>query len=75
MLRRRTDSYAYDVDQLFLGTLLFTVSAFLFPTVLAYAALFAVVSTQVKRSLSELILRYGRGCGWSIGYWPWLSKG
>ncbi|OCF44126.1 hypothetical protein I317_02080 [Kwoniella heveanensis CBS 569] len=43
VLRQRTDSYAYDVDQLFLGTLLFTVSAFLFPTVLTYAALFAAI--------------------------------
>jgi hypothetical protein len=31
------------VDQLFLGTLLFTVSAFLFPTVLTYAGLFYMV--------------------------------
>jgi phosphatidylinositol glycan class Q protein len=44
VLRHRTDSYAYDVDQLFLGTLLFTVSAFLLPTVVTYAALFASVS-------------------------------
>jgi hypothetical protein len=46
VLRQRTDSYAYDVDQLFLGTLLFTVSAFLLPTVLTYAALFASVSSS-----------------------------
>lgn len=44
VLRQRTDSYQYDVDQLFLGTLLFTVSAFLFPTVLTYASLFFLVS-------------------------------
>jgi hypothetical protein len=44
VLRQRTDSYAYDVDQLFLGTLLFTVSAFLLPTVVTYAALFSSVS-------------------------------
>ncbi|KAK8861676.1 hypothetical protein IAR55_002499 [Kwoniella newhampshirensis] len=43
VLRQRTDSYEYDVDQLFLGTLLFTVSAFLFPTVLTYAALFGLI--------------------------------
>ncbi|KAK6907454.1 hypothetical protein I203_101448 [Kwoniella mangroviensis CBS 8507] len=42
VLRQRTDSYEYDVDQLFLGTLLFTVSAFLFPTVLTYFGLFAL---------------------------------
>lgn len=44
VLRQRTDSYNYDVDQLLLGTLLFTVSAFLFPTVLVYSALFYTVS-------------------------------
>ena len=43
MLRQRTDSYQYEMDQLFLGTLLFTVSTFLFPTVVTYAALFASV--------------------------------
>ncbi|WVQ78884.1 hypothetical protein IAT38_000975 [Cryptococcus sp. DSM 104549] len=42
ILRQRTDSYEYDVDQLFLGTLLFTVSAFLFPTVLTYKAFFGL---------------------------------
>ncbi|ORY29757.1 N-acetylglucosaminyl transferase component-domain-containing protein [Naematelia encephala] len=72
VLRQRTDSYAYDVDQLFLGTLLFTVSAFLFPTVLAYAALFStlrllglgvlVVLDEARRALNafplfELMLR------------------
>lgn len=45
VLRNRTDSHAYDVDTLFLGTLLFTLTAFLTPTVLAYAALFASVGT------------------------------
>lgn len=44
VLRQRTDSYEYDIDQLFLGTLLFTVSAFLFPTVLSYTALFGLTS-------------------------------
>ena len=48
VLRQRTDSYAYDVDQLFLGTLLFTVSIFLLPTVAIYAALFALVSAQTR---------------------------
>ncbi|KIR51787.1 phosphatidylinositol glycan, class Q [Cryptococcus gattii Ru294] len=42
VLRQRTDSYEYDIDQLFLGTLLFTVSAFLFPTVLSYTTLFCL---------------------------------
>ena len=46
VLRQRKDSYAYDVDQLFLGTLLFTVSIFLLPTVVTYSALFAAVSCR-----------------------------
>ena len=44
VLRQRTDSYAYNVDQLFLGTLLFTVSIFLLPTVAIYAGFFYGVS-------------------------------
>ncbi|AAW44966.2 GPI anchor biosynthesis-related protein, putative [Cryptococcus deneoformans JEC21] len=47
VLRRRTDSYEYDIDQLFLGTLLFTVSAFLFPTVLSYTALFCLTRGMI----------------------------
>ncbi|WVR03731.1 hypothetical protein IAU60_000726 [Kwoniella sp. DSM 27419] len=43
VLRQRTDSYPYDIDQLFLGTLLFTVSAFLLPTVLTYTTLIAII--------------------------------
>ncbi|KAI9632798.1 N-acetylglucosaminyl transferase component-domain-containing protein [Dioszegia hungarica] len=48
VLRQRTDSYQYDVDQLFLGTLLFTVSAFLLPTVLTYASLFLLLAVVVS---------------------------
>jgi phosphatidylinositol glycan class Q protein len=56
VLRQRTDSYAYDVDQLFLGTLLFTVSIFLLPTVGIYAALFGVVSrfTAIRAAVAKL---------------------
>ena len=43
VLRNRTDSWEYDLDQLLFGTILFTLLAFLFPTVLAYYALFAMV--------------------------------
>jgi len=46
-LRNRTDSWDYDVDQLLFGTILFTLVAFLFPTVLAYYALFAVLRLVV----------------------------
>ncbi|KAF9466714.1 N-acetylglucosaminyl transferase component-domain-containing protein [Collybia nuda] len=43
VLRNRTDSWEYDIDQLIFGTILFTLLAFLFPTVLAYYALFAMM--------------------------------
>lgn len=44
VLRKRKDSWDYDVDQLVLGTILFTLVAFLSPTVVTYYALFALVS-------------------------------
>ncbi|GMK59602.1 hypothetical protein CspeluHIS016_0802080 [Cutaneotrichosporon spelunceum] len=58
VLRHRTDSHAFEVDTLFLGTLLFTVTAFLAPTVLAYALLFALVNFAilvVQRALALAI--------------------
>ena len=39
-LRGRVDSVEYDVDRLFIGTLLFTISLFLFPTVFLYYIVF-----------------------------------
>ena len=39
-LRSRVDSVEYDVDRLFIGTLLFTISLFLFPTILLYYVVF-----------------------------------
>lgn len=42
-LRNRTDPWDYDVDQLLLGTILFTLAAHLFPTILVYYTLFALV--------------------------------
>ncbi|KAG8904001.1 phosphatidylinositol N-acetylglucosaminyltransferase subunit gpi1 [Tulasnella sp. 403] len=41
VLRNRTDSWDYDLDQLLLGTILFTLITFLFPTILVYYTLFA----------------------------------
>jgi hypothetical protein len=43
VLQNRTDSWDYDMDQLLLGTILFTLLAFLSPTVGVYYALFALV--------------------------------
>lgn len=43
-LRHRVDSYDYEIDQLFLGTLLFTVTIFLLPTIATYYVFFSLVS-------------------------------
>ncbi|KAG0706429.1 N-acetylglucosaminyl transferase component-domain-containing protein [Suillus ampliporus] len=43
VLRNRTDPWDYDVDQLLLGTILFTLVAYLFPTVMVYYILFATM--------------------------------
>ena len=43
VLHRRIDSWHYEVDQLILGTLLFTLFTFTFPTLLTYGILFALV--------------------------------
>jgi phosphatidylinositol glycan class Q protein len=42
------------MDQLLFGTILFTLLAFLFPTVIAYHSLFALVCTLMPRSKSIL---------------------
>ena len=43
VLRNRTDSWNYEVDQLLFGTILFTLVAFLLPTVLIYYVFFTLV--------------------------------
>jgi phosphatidylinositol glycan class Q protein len=58
-LRQRTDSHAYDLDTLFLGTLLFTLMTFLAPTALAYAALFAVINFAIVSVVRLLTLASG----------------
>ncbi|XP_022110711.1 phosphatidylinositol N-acetylglucosaminyltransferase subunit Q-like [Acanthaster planci] len=40
VLRKRVDTCNYDVDQLFIGTLLFTILLFLFPTTLLFYVVF-----------------------------------
>lgn len=42
-LRNRVDSYSYDNEQLFIGTILFTVLLFLLPTVFMYYLVFLVL--------------------------------
>uniref|UniRef100_A0A914WY14 Uncharacterized protein n=1 Tax=Plectus sambesii TaxID=2011161 RepID=A0A914WY14_9BILA len=46
-LRNRVDSAQFDSQQLFLGTLLFTVLLFLLPTVLVYFAVFSALRYSV----------------------------
>ncbi|KAE9406889.1 Gpi1-domain-containing protein [Gymnopus androsaceus JB14] len=60
VLRNRTDSWEYDNDQLLFGTILFTLLAFLFPTVLAYYALFALLrlSTILIQASLEMQLAF-----------------
>ncbi|KAM9784450.1 phosphatidylinositol N-acetylglucosaminyltransferase subunit Q [Syngnathus typhle] len=43
VLRQRVDSCSYDLDQLFLGTLLFTILLFLLPTTALYYLVFALL--------------------------------
>jgi hypothetical protein len=43
VLHQRTDSWHYEVDQLILGTLLFTLFTFSLPTLLTYGIVFALV--------------------------------
>ncbi|KAI0363975.1 Gpi1-domain-containing protein [Pilatotrama ljubarskyi] len=47
VLRNRIDNWDYDLDQLLLGTILFTLVAFLYPTVLTYYALFATARLAI----------------------------
>ncbi|KAK4704503.1 phosphatidylinositol N-acetylglucosaminyltransferase subunit Q, partial [Phenoliferia sp. Uapishka_3] len=47
VLRHRVEPASYSVDQLLLGTILFTLAAFLFPTVLAYYLTFAAARLAI----------------------------
>jgi N-acetylglucosaminyl transferase component (Gpi1) len=56
VLRQRVDSCDYDINQLLLGTLLFVVLAFLFPTTAAYALCFFLVRALVTSVQVALFL-------------------
>ncbi|XP_033748596.1 uncharacterized protein LOC117333407 isoform X2 [Pecten maximus] len=52
-LRQRVDSSSFDVDQLFVGTLLFTVLLFMLPTTMLYYTVFTMItlcSTQYHQT-------------------------
>ena len=46
--KQRVETWPYTLEQLFLGTLCFTILLFLFPTVLLYYTVFVVVSSETK---------------------------
>jgi len=50
------------MDQLLFGTILFTLVAFLFPTILVYYALFAMVSLVTIQRMSLMISEDEAGC-------------
>jgi phosphatidylinositol glycan class Q protein len=52
-LRNRVDSYDYEIDQLFLGTLLFTIALFLLPTIATYYLFFAIVRDPYRNLQSR----------------------
>ncbi|KAF5359237.1 hypothetical protein D9756_003157 [Leucocoprinus leucothites] len=54
VLRNRVDTWEYDMDQLLFGTILFTLLAFLFPTVLVYYALFAIARFTILLLLASM---------------------
>jgi len=54
VLHQRTDSWHYEVDQLILGTLLFTLFTFSFPTLLTYGILFTLMRSAVVVACSVL---------------------
>ncbi|RHZ77639.1 hypothetical protein Glove_174g122 [Diversispora epigaea] len=59
-LRSRIDSCDYDLDQLLLGTILFTLLTFLFPTVAVYYATFALsrVAVIFLQAVMETLLAF-----------------
>ncbi|EJT49879.1 GPI anchor biosynthesis-related protein [Trichosporon asahii var. asahii CBS 2479] len=65
-LRHRTDSHAYDLDTLFLGTLLFTLSVFLAPTLVAYYGLFFIINAILVavEGCLRLGIVFAKTCPW-----------
>ena len=47
-LRARIDSYSFEVDQLFIGTIGFCIALFLLPTILLYYFVFLTVSSKFE---------------------------
>ncbi|BFZ56348.1 pig-Q [Savitreella phatthalungensis] len=60
VLRHRIDSNDYDLDQLLLGTVLFTLLVFLFPTVLVFYVTFAIARIAIRflRTALDMVLAF-----------------
>ncbi|CAE7168539.1 unnamed protein product [Rhizoctonia solani] len=60
ILRNRTDTWNYDMDQLMLGSILFTLVTFLFPTVTVYYMLFTLTRLGIigMQACLETILAF-----------------
>jgi phosphatidylinositol N-acetylglucosaminyltransferase subunit Q len=65
VLRDRIDSCDYDLDQLLLGTIMFTLLAFLFPTVMVFYFAFAIARAGVL--VGKVVLDIGLAC---LNHWP-----
>ncbi|XP_071107042.1 phosphatidylinositol N-acetylglucosaminyltransferase subunit Q-like [Haliotis cracherodii] len=68
VLRHRVDSAVYDIDQLFVGTLFFTILLFLLPTTLLYYVFFLALRAVVLVTEGLLTL-----CVWVINHLPVYS--
>lgn len=71
-LRKRYDYANYDTDQLLIGTILFTVLAYLFPTVLVYFLSFLLTTITIKGT-SKLLSFFQQFCT-HFPYWQWICK-
>jgi hypothetical protein len=58
VLRKRTDTMAYDSMQLLLGTILFAIALFLFTTVLVYHTFFAVLNLAAALLSASFFMVY-----------------
>lgn len=75
VLRQRVDSAIYDADQLFVGTLLFTVLLFLLPTIGLYYVVFTLLRLLVligQGIVGKVRSLFNRLPVWSV--WLWLVR-
>ncbi|KAF5225145.1 hypothetical protein ECC02_001690 [Trypanosoma cruzi] len=78
-LRHRTDTYDFEVDQMLMGTLLFTVTVFLFPTLAVYYFYFALARSfiwlvqegLVSATHITLYLPVYPVIYWAMNRWKW----